>query len=161
LERAVNLLNAGRKVVIMAGRGALGARSEVAAAAERLGAPVVKPLLGKGGLPDDHPYTTGGTGFRRTPPAQGALANGDTLLIVGSGFPYIEFYPKPGQAKAVQIELDPQRVGLRYPVDAALVGDSARILRALLPRLDHKQDRSFIEKAQHGMLEWRALMDER
>jgi pyruvate dehydrogenase (quinone) len=161
LGQAAELLNAGKKVVIMAGRGALGARAEVEAAAERLGAPVVKPLLGKGVLPDEHPYTTGGTGLLGTRPSQEALEGCDVLLIVGSSFPYIEFYPKPGLAKCVQIELDPKRVGLRYPVDVALVGDSARALRALLPRLDYHRDRSFIEQAQAGMREWRDLMHER
>ncbi|MGO4572624.1 thiamine pyrophosphate-dependent enzyme [Microvirga sp. 2TAF3] len=161
LARATAILNEGRKIVIMAGRGALGARSEVEAVAERLGAPVVKPLLGKGVLPDNHPYTTGGIGLLGTRPSQEALEECDTLLIVGSSFPYIEYYPKPGKAKCVQIELDPKRVSLRYPVDAALVGDSARVLQALLPKLDHHQDRSFLEKAQAGMSEWLKLMQER
>ncbi|TMJ23001.1 MAG: pyruvate oxidase [Alphaproteobacteria bacterium] len=161
LAHAAGVLNEGSKVVIMAGRGALHARSEVIAVAERLAAPVVKPLLGKGVLPDDHPHTTGGTGLLGTHPSQDALESCDTLLIVGSSFPYIEFYPKPGQAKCVQIELDPKRVGLRCPLDAALVGDSARVLRALLPRLSHRQDRSFLKTAQDGMQEWRALMRER
>jgi len=161
LGQAAELLNAGKKIAIMAGRGALGARAEVEAVAERLGAPVVKPLLGKGVLPDEHPYTTGGTGLLGTRPSQDALEDCDTLLVIGSSFPYIEFYPKPGQAKCVQIELDPTRVGLRYPVDVALVGDSARALRALLSRLDYHQDRSFIEKAREGMREWRELMNER
>jgi pyruvate dehydrogenase (quinone)/pyruvate oxidase len=161
LARAAAILNEGEKIVVMAGRGALNARAEVEAVAERLGAPVVKPLLGKGVLPDDHPYTTGGTGLLGTAPSQDALENCDTLLIVGSSFPYIEFYPKPGQAKFVQIELDPKRVALRCPVDAALVGDSARVLRALLPRLDHHQDRSFLEKAQAAVQDWRELMQER
>ncbi|WP_414475092.1 thiamine pyrophosphate-dependent enzyme [Microvirga sp. M2] len=161
LAHAASILNEGRKIVVMAGRGALGARGEVEAVAERLGAPVVKPLLGKGVLPDEHPYTTGGTGLLGTRPSQEALENCDTLLIVGSSFPYIEYYPKPGEAKCVQVELDPKRVGLRCPVDAALVGDSARVLRALLPKLDHHQDRSFLEKAQAGVAKWRDLMQER
>ncbi|MBZ6075622.1 thiamine pyrophosphate-dependent enzyme [Microvirga puerhi] len=161
LARAAAILNEGRKIVIMAGRGALGAGGEVETVAERLGAPVVKPLLGKGVLPDDHPYTTGGTGLLGTRPSQEALESCDTLLIVGSSFPYIEYYPKPGKAKCVQVELDPKRVSLRYPVDAALVGDSARVLRALLPKLDHHQDRSFLETAQAGMTKWRELMRER
>jgi pyruvate dehydrogenase (quinone) len=161
LAHAAAILNVGRKLVIMAGRGALGARSEVEALAERLGAPVVKPLLGKGVLPDDHPYTTGGTGLLGTRPSQEVLEDCDTLLIVGSSFPYIEFYPQPGKAKCVQIELDPKRVSLRYPVDAALVGDAGRVIRALLPLLDFHQDRSFLETAQEGMREWRELMHER
>ena len=161
LAQAAAILNAGRKIVIMAGRGALGARDEVAALAERLAAPVVKPLLGKGVLPDEHPYTTGGTGLLGTRPSQDALENCDTLLIAGASFPYIEFYPKPGQARCVQIELDPKRIGLRCPAEAALVGDCARVLRALLPRVEHHQDRSFLQKAQAGMQEWRALMHDR
>ena len=161
LARAVAILNAGKNVAVLAGRGALHARDEVLAVAERLGAPIVKPLLGKGVVPDDHPLTTGGTGLLGTRPSQEALEDCDTLLIVGSSFPYIEYYPEPGKAKAVQIELDPKRIGLRHPVDAALVGDSARTLRLLLPHLDYHPDRSFLETAQKGMQEWRELMHER
>lgn len=161
LARAAAILNEGEKICILAGRGALHASAEVEAVAERLGAPVVKPLLGKAVLPDSHPLTTGGIGLLGTAPSQEALEGCDTLLIIGSSFPYIEYYPKPGQAKCVQIELDPKRVSLRYPVDAPLVGDSARVLRMLLPRLDHHQDRSFLETAQKGMAEWLELMRER
>jgi pyruvate dehydrogenase (quinone) len=161
LARAAAILNEGEKIVVMAGRGALHAGDEVVAVAERLGAPIVKPLLGKGVVPDRHPLTTGGVGLLGTRPSQEALEECDTLLIVGSSFPYIEYYPKPGEAKCVQIELDPKRVSLRCPVDAALVGDSARVLQMLLPRLAYRQDRSFLKKAQDGMAEWRALMEER
>ena len=161
LARAAAILNAGKKTVILAGRGALGAREEVIALAERLGAPIVKPLLGKGVVPDAHPLTTGGTGLLGTGPSQDALETCDTLLIIGSSFPYIEYYPKPGSAKCVQVELDPQRVSLRYPVDAALVGDSAKVIRMLLEKLEHRQDRSFLEDAQKGMQEWRELLEER
>jgi pyruvate dehydrogenase (quinone) len=161
LERAVDVLNSGTKTVILAGRGAIGASRELLAVAERLGAPIAKPLLGKGAVADDSPFCVGGVGLLGTKPAQEALENCDTLLIAGSSFPYIEFYPKPGQAKAVQIELDPKRVGLRYPVQAGLVGDTARVLQALLPKLKLRQDRSFLEKAQAGMKEWNELMIER
>lgn len=161
IARAAEILNQGRKIVVLAGRGALHARDEVIALAERLGAPVVKPLLGKGVVPDESPLTTGGAGLLGTRPSQEALENCDTLLIVGSSFPYIEYYPKPGQARCIQIELDPKRISLRYPVDAALVGDSARVIRMLLPRLDYHQDRSFLETAQKGMQSWRDLMTER
>jgi pyruvate dehydrogenase (quinone)/pyruvate oxidase len=161
LARAAAILKEGKKIVVLAGQGALNARDEIIAVAERLGAPIVKPLLGKGVVPDQHPLTTGGIGLLGTRPSQEALERCDTLLIVGSSFPYIEYYPKPGKAKCVQIELDPKRVSLRYPVDAALVGDSARVLRMLLPRLDYHQDRSFLEQAQKGMQEWRELMHER
>lgn len=161
LARAAAVLNAGSKVCILAGAGALGAGAELTALAERLGAPVAKPLLGKGAIADDSAYTVGGVGLLGTAPAQEALETCDTLLIAGSSFPYIEFYPEPGKARAVQIDLDPARIGLRYPVEAALVGDTGRVLDALLPHLDYKEDRSFLETAQKGMIEWRELMEER
>ena len=161
LARAVEVLNGGKKTVIMAGRGALGATAELVATGERLAAPIVKPLLGKGAVPDDSPYCTGGVGLLGTKPSQEALENCDTLLIAGSSFPYIEFYPKPGQAKAVQIDLDPRRIGLRYPIAAGLVGDTGRVLQALLPRLTYRKDRSFLETAQEGTKEWNELMVER
>ena len=161
LARAASILNAGKKTAILAGQGAIGAGDKLTAIAERLGAPVIKPLLGKGALPDDSPYATGGIGLLGTKPSQEALEGCDTLLIVGSSFPYIEFYPKPGKARAVQIDLDPQCIGLRYPVEAALVGDSAKVLDVLLPRLDYQEDRSFLDQAQEGMREWNALLEER
>jgi pyruvate dehydrogenase (quinone)/pyruvate oxidase len=161
LRAAAEILNAGKRVCILAGRGALGAARELEEVAERLAAPVGKPLLGKAALADDSPYCTGGVGLLGTKPSQEALEGCDTLLIVGSSFPYIEFYPKPGKARAVQIDLDPQRIGLRYPVEAALVGDSIRVLRALLPMLKRNEDRSFLEKAQEGAKEWQSLLTER
>jgi pyruvate dehydrogenase (quinone)/pyruvate oxidase len=161
IAHAAAVLNGGKKTAILAGRGALDARNEVLAVAERLGAPVIKPLLGKGAIPDDSPFSAGGIGLLGTKPAQEALENCDTLLIAGSSFPYIEFYPKPGQARGVQIEIDPKRIGLRYPVDAALVGDCAKVLRTLLRQLDYREDRSFLEEAQAGMKEWNELMLER
>jgi pyruvate dehydrogenase (quinone) len=161
LERAASLLNAGKKIAILAGQGALGASAQLAAVAERLGAPVAKALLGKGALADDSPFSTGGVGLLGTKPSQEALEDCDTLLIAGSNFPYIEFYPKPGRARAVQIDLDPQRIGLRYPVEAGLVGDTSAVLEALLPRLTYREDRSFLEKAQSAVGEWNSLMAER
>jgi len=161
LDAAAELLNAGRKVAILAGRGAIHARNEVIEAADKLAAPIIKPLLGKSVVPDEHPLTTGGIGLLGTAPSQDALEGCDTLFMIGSSFPYIEYYPKPGQAKCVQIELDPKRIGLRHPVDAPLVGDSAMILRNLLPLLERKQNRSFLESAQEGMKSWRQLMQER
>src|SRR5262249_6093819 len=139
LARAASILNAGTKTAILAGQGALGAGAKLAAVAERLGAPVIKALLGKGTLPDDSPYSTGGIGLLGTKPSQEALEECDTLLIASSNFPYIEFYPRPGQARAVQIDLDPQRIGLRYPVEAGLVGDTAKVLEALLPQLRQRE----------------------
>jgi pyruvate dehydrogenase (quinone) len=161
LRRAAEVLNAGERVAILAGAGALGATDALEATAEALGAPIVKALLGKAAVPDDSPYTTGGIGLLGTRPSQEALEKCDTLLIVGTSFPYIEFYPKPGQARGVQIELDPMRVGLRYPVDVGLVGDSRRTLQALLPHLRRRRDRAFLEAAQRGMREWDDLMRER
>lgn len=156
LDAAAAILNAGEKVAILAGQGALGASAELAAVAERLAAPVAKALLGKAALSDSHPHCTGGVGLLGTRPSQEALQGCDTLLIVGSGFPYIEFYPRPGKAKVVQIDHNPQRVGLRTRVDAALVGDAADVLEALLPRLEPARDASFLETAQKGVIAWKA-----
>jgi pyruvate dehydrogenase (quinone)/pyruvate oxidase len=161
LRRAAEILNDGKKVAILAGRGALSATDELEQSAERLAAPIVKALLGKAAVPDDSPYTTGSIGLLGTRPSQEALEECDTLLMVGTSFPYIEFMPKPGQARAVQIELDPARIGLRYPVEVGLIGDSRRTLETLLPLLEAKHDRSFLEKAQKGMTAWRQLMEDR
>jgi pyruvate dehydrogenase (quinone) len=161
LARAADVLNQGTKVAILAGQGALRATTALEATAERLGAPIVKALLGKAAVPDDSSYTTGTIGLLGTRPSQEALETCDTLLMVGTSFPYLEFLPRPGQARAVQIELDPARVGLRYPVEVGLVGDSRRTLEALLPRLTSKSDRSFLERARAGMKDWWALMETR
>ena len=161
LARAATILNSGKKTAILAGRGALDAGAEVLAAAERLGAPVIKPLLGKGAIADDSPFATGGIGLLGTRPSQDALESCDTLLIAGSSFPYIEYYPKPGSARCVQIDIDPKRIGLRCPVEAGLVGDTAKTLKALVPRLNYREDRSFLDQAQAGMREWNELMTER
>jgi pyruvate dehydrogenase (quinone)/pyruvate oxidase len=161
LARAADVLNAGKKIVILAGRGAIGAGDILEQVAERLGAPIAKALLGKMAVPDDSPYTTGGVGLLGTAPSQEAFEQCDTLLIVGSSFPYIEYYPKPGQAKCVQIDVDPQRIGLRYPVEVGIVADSKRALASLLPLLRRNERRDFLAKAQAGMREWWKLMEER
>ena len=161
LQKAARVIQAGSKIAILAGRGCLGAKSEIIALAELLGAPIIKPLLGKGVVPDDHPLTTGGIGLLGTAPSQEVLEDCDTLIIAGSSFPYLEFYPKPGQAKAVQIDLDAGRIGLRYPVEVGLVGQCWDVLRALLPLLEKKSDRSFLESAQLKMRRWNELMEER
>jgi pyruvate dehydrogenase (quinone) len=161
LASAAEVLNAGKKVAILAGRGALHATDELEQAADRLAAPIVKALLGKAAVPDDSPYTTGSIGLLGTKPSQDALEECDTLLMVGTSFPYIEFLPKPGQARGVQIELDPMRIGLRYPVEVGLVGDCARTLQALLPLLTRKTERGFLESAQERMKGWLELMEER
>ena len=161
LRHAAEILNSGKKIAMLVGRGALGATDEVLQVAEILGAPVVKALLGKAAVPDDSPYTTGQIGLLGTRPSQEVLEKCDTLLLVGTSFPYIEFLPKPGQARGVQIELDPARLGLRYPVEVGLIGDSGRTLAALLPFLKHHDDRGFLEGAQKQMAEWWQLMEER
>jgi pyruvate dehydrogenase (quinone)/pyruvate oxidase len=158
LNAAAEILNAGRKVAILAGRGALGATEELEQLAEKLGAPIIKPLLGKACVPDDSPYTTGGIGLLGTKPSHDAVQACDTLLMIGTSFPYMEFLPKPGKVRGVQIDVDPVRIGLRFPVEAGLVGDSRRTLQKLITKLQRKEDRSFLEKAQHGMVEWRELM---
>lgn len=159
IERAADILNQGKTVVILAGRGALNATEELEQTAEILGAPIVKPLLGKAAVPDDSPYTTGGIGLLGTRPSQEAIEDCDTLLMVGTSFPYIEFMPKPGQARGIQIELDPKRIGLRYPVEVGLVGDSRNTLRELIPLLKRKPDRKFLQAAQAGMKDWWELME--
>jgi pyruvate dehydrogenase (quinone) len=161
LRRAAEILNAGSKVAILVGQGALRAGTEVEQVAELLGAPVVKAMLGKAVLPDDSPYTTGGIGLVGTAPSQTAMEECDTLLMVGTSFPYMEFLPKPGQARGVQIDLDPTRIGLRYPVEVGLAGDSAATLRSLIPMLKRKENRKFLQKAQDGMKDWWKLMEQR
>src|SRR5438094_1361243 len=161
LEKAAEILNRGKKVAILAGRGALNAADELEQTAELLEAPIVKALLGKAAVPDDSPYTTGGIGLLGTKPSQEAMEDCDTLLMVGSSFPYIEFMHKPDQARGVQIELDPKRIGLRYPVEVGLVGDSASTLRELIPLLRRKEDRSLLSAAQAGMKDWWQVMEKR
>jgi pyruvate dehydrogenase (quinone) len=161
IVRAAAVLNAGKKIAILCGQGALHATDELEEVAERLGAPIIKALLGKAAVPDMSLYTTGGIGLLGTKPSQEALEECDTLLMVGTSFPYIEFLPKPGAARGVQIDLDPARIGLRYPVEVGLIGDSRRGLRALLPHLQRNKNRSFLDHAQAGTKEWWRLMEER
>jgi pyruvate dehydrogenase (quinone) len=158
LREAAAVLNAGRKVAILAGQGALAARPEVIQLAETLGAPVAKALLGKAVLPDDSPYTTGGIGHLGTVPSQKAMQECDTLLILGSTMPWVDSYPKPGQARAVQVDINGSHIGLRYPTEVGLVGDVKATLTALIPLLDKKTDRQFLQLAQSRMREWNALL---
>jgi len=158
LGRAAEILNSGQKIAILAGQGSLGCGEYLEQLAETLAAPIVKALLGKASVPDDSSYTTGGIGLLGTKPSQDALETCDTLLIAGSSFPYIEFMPKPGRARGVQIDMDPMRIGLRYPVEVGLVGDCRRTLEALLPLLKRNEDRRFLDKAREGMTEWREMM---
>ena len=164
LQRAAKLLNEGSKIVILAGQGALRATDELEQVAERLQAPIIKALLGKGAVPDDSPYTTGGIGLLGTRPSQEAMEECDTLLMIGTSFPYIEFMPKPGQARGVQIDIDATRIGLRYPVEVGVVGDSRASLQKLLPLLHRHEGNgkaTFLQQAQSAMKEWWQLMEER
>ncbi|MEA2645475.1 MAG: hypothetical protein QOE92_558 [Chloroflexota bacterium] len=162
LRRAADLLGQpGHRTVILAGSGARGARAELEAIAEKLGAPIVKPLLGKDVVPDDSSYTTGGTGLLGTRPSVEALEKCDALLMVGTSFPYMEYLPKPGQAAAVQVDIDAARVGLRHPVDVGLVGDARAILAELLDLLPRNPDREFLEECQRGYAQWLELMEAR
>ncbi|ESY63932.1 MULTISPECIES: thiamine pyrophosphate-dependent enzyme [Mesorhizobium] len=158
LDKAAAILNGASRVAILAGRGAIGAAAELEDTARLLQAPVAKALLGKAVLPDDHPYTTGGIGILGTLASQEAMETCDAVLIVGSTFPYIEYYPKPGQARGVQIDCDAQRIGLRFPVEAGLVGDAAETLRALNQRLTQKPSDEFLQRCQATMTRWREMM---
>ena len=160
IQKAADIINNGSKVTVFVGRGALGAREEVGQLAEIVGGPVVKALLGKAVLPDRSPYTTGGLGLLGTAPSVDAMEECDTLIMIGTSYPYMEFLPKPGQAKCVQIEIDPTRIGLRHQVDAGLVGDAKTVLAVLLPLLKKKNNK-FLKTAQERMKDWNQLMDER
>src|ERR1700733_178267 len=146
LQRAAAVLNKGKKVAMLVGAGALGATDEVIAVADRLGAGVAKALLGKAVLPDDLPWVTGSIGLLGTEPSYRMMSECDTLLMIGSGFPYAEFLPKDGKVKAVQIDIDGRMLGIRYPTNINLQGDSAKTLQALIPLLQKKEDRSWQEK---------------
>jgi pyruvate dehydrogenase (quinone) len=158
LERAAALLNEGSDVVMLVGVGALHAREEVLAVADLLASPIVKTLPGKAVVPDDHPLTTGGLGLLGTKPSEQVMEDAKTLLMVGTNFPYTKHLPEPGQARVVQIDADPVRVGNRMPTEVPLVGDSAETLRALIPLLERKSQRDFLKKAQQGMADWRERM---
>ena len=154
LRRAADVLNAGKKVAILVGAGALHATDEVIAVANRLGAGAAKALLGKAALPDELPWVTGSIGLLGTKPSWDLMTGCDTLLMVGSGFPYSEFLPKEGSARGVQIDLKPDMLSIRYPMEVNLVGDSAETLRALLPLLDEKSDRSWRATIEKGVASW-------
>jgi pyruvate dehydrogenase (quinone) len=159
IRRAADVLNAGKKVAILAGQGARGARAELEEVADLLGAGVAKPLLGKDVLSDELPYVTGSIGLLGTRPSYELMMNCDTLLTVGSSFPYTQFLPGLGQAKAVQIDIDPSLIGMRYPYEVNLVGDAAATLRALIPLLTRKTDRSWREGIEKGVADWWKAMD--
>jgi len=159
IQRAAKILNNGEKVAILVGAGAKGAEEEVMQIAELLGAGVAKALLGKAVLPDDLPYVTGSIGLLGTKPSWDLMSDCDTLLMIGSGFPYSEYLPKEGQAKGVQIDIDGTMLGIRYPMDVHLQGDSRETLQALIPFLKKKEDRSWREKIEHEIDRWWRVLD--
>ncbi|MBP2705093.1 pyruvate oxidase [Microbispora sp. RL4-1S] len=158
LRAAAEVLNAGRRIAILAGAGALHARDEVLAVAETLGAPVIKTLPGKAVIPDDSPYAVGGIGLLGTRPGEELVEDCDTLLMVGTNFPYTKHLPEPGKVKVVQIEADPSRAGVRLPTEVPMIGDAKEGLAALLPLLVHKDDRSHLNKYRDAMRRWREKM---
>jgi pyruvate dehydrogenase (quinone) len=161
LRRAADVLNAGERVAMLVGQGALDATDEVVETAEKLGAGVAKALLGKAAVPDDLPFVTGAIGLLGTRPSWDLMQDCDTLLVVGSSFPYSEFLPEEGAARAVQIDIDGRMVGLRYPMEVNLVGDARRTLRALLPLLEHKDDRAWREEIEEGVARWWEVLEAR
>jgi pyruvate dehydrogenase (quinone) len=161
LRRAAEVLNTGERVAMLVGQGALQATDEVIEVAELLGAGVAKALLGKAAVPDDLPFVTGSIGLLGTKPSYDLMMGCDTLLMVGSSFPYSEFLPEEGKARGVQIEIDARMIGIRYPMEVQLVGDSAETLRALIPQLERKQDRSWREEIEENVAAWWRLMEER
>ena len=160
LQRAADVLNAGEKVALLIGQGAIGAAEEVIECAELLGAGVAKALLGRAALPDDLPFVTGPIGLLGSRASYEMMEGCDTLLLVGTSFPYSEWLPKEGQAKCVQIDLDGTRVGMRYPVDVPLVGDAGETLRALMPLLERKTDREWREEVEHQVEEWWRVVED-
>jgi len=161
LAAAAEVLNAGKKVGILIGAGARDAADEVVKVAELLGAGIAKALLGKDVLPDDLPFVTGAIGLLGTKPSSDMMNGCDTLLMIGTGFPWAEFLPKDGQARAVQIDIAPEMLGLRYPVEVNLHGDAAETLRALLPLLHRKDDRDWQSGIIDGMRQWYETLEER
>jgi len=161
LSRAAEVLNAGERVAMLIGAGALGAADEVIEVADMLGAGIAKALLGKAALPDDLPYVTGSIGLLGTKPSWDLMQGCDTLLMVGTSFPYSEFLPEEGEARGAQIDIDGRMLGIRYPVEVGLVGDSATTLRALREQLFRKDDRSWREGVEANVREWWELIEKR
>jgi pyruvate dehydrogenase (quinone) len=161
LERAAEVLNAGRRVAILIGQGAAGAQQEVVEVADALGAGVAKALNGRAALPDDLPYVTGAIGLLGTKPSSDMMADCDTLLMIGSNFPFADWLPEEGQARGVQIDIDGRLIGMRYPMEVSLVGDSRHTLRALLPLLRPKDDRSWRERIEKDVERWWRVLEER
>ncbi|HJY15096.1 MAG TPA: thiamine pyrophosphate-dependent enzyme [Nitrososphaeraceae archaeon] len=168
IGKTAEILNNGKKIVILVGQGALNASEEVIATAEKLNAPIIKAMLGKAVVPDDHPYTLGGIGFLGTEPSSDAMVECDTLFMVGTSFPYIEYLPKPGQAVGIQIDIKPEKIGLRYPVKIGLIGDSKLVLSDLIPLLHDRRtlvrnndpSLEFLKSKQDAMRKWNDVLNE-
>ena len=161
LDAAAEVLNSGKKVSMLIGAGALGAENEVSQVADLLGCGVAKALNGKAALPDDLPFVTGSIGLLGTKPSDHMMQNCDTLLMVGTSFPYSEWLQKEGQARGVEINIDGRLVGMRYPMDVLLVGDAKETLAALIPKLQRKEDRSWREEIEHEVARWWEILDDR
>ncbi len=161
LEAAADVLNGGEKVAMLIGAGAIGADKEVLQVADLLGCGVAKALNGKAALPDDLPFVTGSIGLLGTKPSDEMMQSCDTLLMVGTSFPYSEWLPEEGQARAVQIDIDGRLVGMRYPLDVQLVGDARETLHALIPHLRRKEDRSWREEIEHEVSRWWEILEDR
>ncbi|HEY7266150.1 MAG TPA: thiamine pyrophosphate-requiring protein [Solirubrobacterales bacterium] len=161
IARAAEILNSGERVAMLIGQGALGAADEVKQTAELLGAGVAKALLGRAALPDDLPYVTGSIGLLGTKPSWDLMMGADTLLMVGSSFPYSEFLPEEGAVRGVQIDIDGRMIGIRYPMEANLVGDARSTLAELIPHLERKEDRSWQEEIEDGVERWWRIVEER
>ncbi|MDW0205067.1 MAG: thiamine pyrophosphate-binding protein [Nitrososphaeraceae archaeon] len=168
IKKAAEILNNGKKIIILVGQGALNASEEVITAAQKLNAPIIKAMLGKAVVPDDHPYTLGGIGFLGTEPSSDAMAESDTLFMIGTSFPYIEYLPRPGQAAGIQIDIKPEKIGLRYPVKIGLIGDSKQVLSQLNPLLrdrrttniDNDPSLEFLKSKQQAMKKWNEILTE-
>ena len=168
IEKTAEILNKGNKIVILVGQGALNASEEVIAVAQKLNAPIIKAMLGKAVVPDDHPYSLGGIGFLGTEPSSDAMSESDTLFMIGTSFPYIEYLPRPGQAIGIQIDIKPEKIGLRYPVEIGLIGDSKQVLSDLIPLLyDRRTDeynndtsKEFLRSKQDDMKKWNDILVE-
>ena len=161
IDAAAELLNSGERVAMLIGQGAIGAADEVLQTADLLGCGIAKALNGKAAVPDDLPHVTGGIGLLGTKPSYEMMEGCDTLLMVGTNFPYAEWLPEPGQARCVEIDIDGRLIGIRYPTEVALVGDAAATLRELIPRLSRRSDHAWREEIESGVARWWEILDER
>lgn len=161
IKKAAKILNEGKKVVILAGQGAVNSREELIKTGEKIGAPIVKALLGKSVVPDNHPLSIGGLGMIGTEPASDAMAQADVLFMIGTSFPYTEYLPSPGKARGIQIDINAKKIGIRYPIEVGLVGNTKHTLKELLPYLKANKNQSFLESKQKAMKKWNNKLESR